>query len=88
MKLFSGVGESEICLLLVKELAEALVARLNSLVPLYQETFKEISSPMDICHDKIYGEFVQEITFSVVYHGGSEHDSFPGSPTILSSRDS
>lgn len=36
LELFSGVGENEIYLLLVKELVEALVARFSSLVPLGQ----------------------------------------------------
>lgn len=31
---------------------------------------------MDICHDKIYEEFVKDMTFSVMYLGGSEHGFF------------
>lgn len=91
LKLFSGVGESEICLLLVKELAEALVARFSSLVLLDQGIkiiFKEITSLMAICHDKIYEEFVEEMTFSVMCLGEVSMDSFSGSPIILSSRES
>lgn len=78
-KLFSGIGENEICLLLVKELAEALVARFSSLVLLDQGIkiiFKEITRLMVICHDKIYEEFVEEVTFSVMYLDGSEHGLF------------
>lgn len=91
LKLFSGVGESEICLLLVKELAEALVARFSSLVLLDQGIkiiFKEITSLMAICHDKIHEELVEEMTFSVMCLGDVSMDSFSGSPIILSSRDS
>lgn len=79
LKLFSGVGESEIYLSLVKELVEALGARFSSLVPLDQcikIIFKEIMSLMGICHDKIYEEFVKEMTFSVLYLGGNEHGLF------------
>lgn len=57
LKLFSGVGESEICLSLFKEFAEALVARFSSLVPLDQGIkiiFKEVTSLMSIYHDRIY----------------------------------
>lgn len=72
--------------MLVKELAEALVARFSSLVPLDQGIriiFREITSLMGICHDKIYEEFVNEMTFSVVYCGGNDHGLFPWFPHTL-----
>lgn len=35
---------------------------------------------MGICHDKVYEEFVKEMTFSVVYLCGSEHGLFAWFP--------
>lgn len=78
--------KAEFVFLHVKELAEALVTRFSSLVPLVQGIkiiHKEIRSLMGFCCDRIYEEFIEEMNYSTAYLGrGGLFDS----SLILSSR--